>query len=74
MCGSTDLIKNVRIVDKGMENTKYDLSLEVYEDPEAWVFKGTHEVNLSATVCESCGYVMLFVTPQGVDILKRYKR
>ncbi|GHC51647.1 hypothetical protein [Roseibacillus persicicus] len=46
------------------------LSLESYKFPKAWIFKGIHRAKVDASVCEDCGYVMLFADPVGVRELK----
>ena len=60
-CNSTKVIPRARIVDRGSNNAAMDLCVQVYENPEAWVFKGTHEGQLSARICGDCGYVETYV-------------
>lgn len=73
-CGSDDIVKRVRIIDHGDNDWKRDLKVEVYEDPNAFIFKGTHEGKLSANVCADCGYVMLSVSPRTARELKRVQK
>lgn len=40
----------------------YNLSLEVYANPSAWLFKETHSSPMLANVCVECGYVMFYVS------------
>jgi len=55
---------DVRVVDRG--EGKLDLSVEVYENPDAIVFKGTTRQSLRAWVCGDCGYTELFVEDPGL--------
>ena len=72
-CESTDIVKQVRVVDKGHNHYKSDLSLVVYEDPDAFIFKGAHQGKLSANVCVDCGFVMFTVTTSTARELKKYQ-
>ena len=72
-CSSEDIVQNVRAVDHGDANHKYDLQLEVYENPAAWVFKGAHQGVLRANVCADCGFVMFSVSVGDASELKRHK-
>jgi hypothetical protein len=60
-CNSTKIIPNARIIDRGDYNSVRDLSVQVYEDPEALLFKGVHEGQLTARICGDCGYVEMYV-------------
>ncbi len=61
-CRSAQVMPKVRIMDRGhYSGDAGDLTLVLYEDPEALIFKGTHEGSLSARVCGACGYVELFL-------------
>jgi hypothetical protein len=72
-CGSRDVIPGVRIVDRGHGNVKRDLQVEIYENPTALLFKGTHAGTLTAAICGACGHVELSVAnPQ--ELLEIYRR
>lgn len=60
-CNSTKIIPNARVVDKGDHNSPMDLTVHVYENPDAMIFKGTHEGQLSARICGDCGFVEMYV-------------
>lgn len=60
-CKSTQVIKRARIADRGHGNATTDLCVELYENPDAMIFKGTRRVPLRAWVCGSCGYTELYV-------------
>jgi predicted nucleic-acid-binding Zn-ribbon protein len=60
-CGSTELIRDVRIMDRGHGSADSgNLSAVVYGNPEAWMFKGRVRVELSACVCGHCGFTELY--------------
>ena len=70
-CGSSDIIEDVGVLDRGDDRTRYNLTLVTHEDPNAWIFKGAIEAPIRAKVCASCGYVMLFATPSDVKKLRQ---
>ena len=75
MCGSDKIIPHVRIVDRAHSNMRRDLEVEVYEKPDALLFKGTHRSTLTARICGSCGYTEMFVSnPQELWSTYRSKR
>ena len=59
-CSGINIVTDIRAVDKG--DGKRDLKLEVYENPDATLFKGVHDASLKADVCKDCGHVMLYVS------------
>ena len=73
-CQSERIIEKVRVVDKGEGNWKGDLTLEVYENPDAWVFKGPKEGKVHANVCVDCGHVMFGISLLDARKLERYKK
>lgn len=58
-CQSNKMIPDVRIIDQIGHNIR--LGINVYEHPEALVFKGAHSSALSSQVCGECGYVETYV-------------
>ena len=72
-CGSTRLVPGVRVADRGDGNFSYDLSLEMYEHPQALFFKGTRRSVLTATVCGDCGFTEFFVKNPAL-LLEMYQR
>ena len=69
-CDSTDIVQNVRAVDRGKNSHKHNLVVETQRYPTAWVFKGAIEAPLRAAVCGSCGFVMFYANPHDVQQLK----
>lgn len=61
-CGCEIIIQGVRILDRGHGNTKHDLSIAVYEKPDAWVFRGEVQAKLHAAVCGACGFTELYAS------------
>lgn len=62
-CKSENIIRNVRVMDRDhySGDSGASLSLVVYENPDAMIFKGAHEGSLSAWVCGECGFTQLFL-------------
>ena len=71
-CGSNDIVRNVRAIDMNDSFNK-NLRLEVYEDPNALLFRGTYEAELKANICANCGFVMWFVSKGDAAEMKRIK-
>ena len=66
-CQSNKIISNVHIRDYGDYMSNNQLSVEIYEKPDAMIFKGTHEGALTAWICGECGYTELYVeNPQAL--------
>ena len=55
-CNSQRLIPDVRIIDRDHGGGAQDLSVEIYERPDALLFKGRHRGVLRATICGDCGH------------------
>lgn len=70
-CGSDDLVEGVHVTDWGDGNMRYALTLETFDNPDAFLFKGAHRAELSARVCASCGFVMMFAQPRDVEELRK---
>ena len=62
-CSSSNVIRNARLMDRGHANGDAgDLTLVIYEEPEAWFFPGAHKFPLKAYVCGDCGYTELYAS------------
>ena len=75
-CNSGKIVPNARVMDRGHLNTDAgELSVIVYERPDALVFKGSHSAELSARVCGDCGYTEFFAEePQELyDVYLEYR-
>jgi ribosomal protein S27AE len=59
-CGSSDVIPEVYLLDRGHGDRQYNLQAIVEENPDAWLFKGTVRSSLKAWVCGACGYTELY--------------
>lgn len=53
-CNSHNIIQKARVTGEG------GVAVEVYENPDAWVFKDAHREALNAVVCGQCGYLELY--------------
>jgi len=60
-CGSDEVIPRARVAERGDDNMRYDLQVEVQRRPNAILFKRPERVNLTARVCCACGYTELYV-------------
>ena len=75
-CTSEKMVPNARVMDRGQNNIDAgDLTVVVYEDPDALIFKGSHSAQLSARVCGDCGYTELFAEdPQELyEVYREYR-
>jgi predicted nucleic-acid-binding Zn-ribbon protein len=61
-CASQRLIKGIRIFGHRLDDSKSDLTVEIYEEPDALIFKGTHQGTLQAWICGDCGLTELYVS------------
>jgi hypothetical protein len=64
-CQSAKIIPQVRIIDRGDYSAAGDLTVQVYENPDAMLFKYTHHGVLRAWICGGCGYVETYVDNPG---------
>ncbi|HVQ35928.1 MAG TPA: hypothetical protein VMS31_00245 [Pyrinomonadaceae bacterium] len=60
-CQSAKIIPQARIIDRADYSVNADLTVHVYENPEALIFKGTSKGTLRARICGECGYVETYV-------------
>lgn len=64
-CRSAKVIPRARIIDRGDYNVHADLTVHVYENPEALIFRGTNAGTLTAWICGECGYVETYIENPG---------
>lgn len=64
-CGSDVVIPRVRVSERGDDNMRYDLELEVQRRPNAVLFKRPERCALWAQVCAACGHTELFADAPG---------
>jgi predicted nucleic-acid-binding Zn-ribbon protein len=68
-CGSTQIIGDVKAVDRGHHHAEFDMSLATFAKPNAILFKGKRTTDVSAWVCADCGFVELYAEyPQAIRI------
>jgi hypothetical protein len=60
-CKSPKVIPQARIIDRADYNVNTDLTIHVYENPEALIFKGASQGTLRARICGECGYVETYI-------------
>ena len=73
-CSGSNIASGIRVVDRGHGDGKRDLKLEVYEKPDALVFKGAHDASLHADVCKDCGHVMFCIATDKASELSEYNK
>jgi predicted nucleic-acid-binding Zn-ribbon protein len=56
-CGSADRVPDVHVHG---DFHKRPLKAQIVENPEAWIDKGIHESDLTATICGRCGFAELY--------------
>lgn len=59
-CQSQQLIPDVRVVDRS-QSMSQNLSVEVDQRPQAFIFRDSTPSDVRAWICGRCGYVSLFV-------------
>lgn len=59
-CESTIIIQGVRVIDHADAGAQQDLTVAVYSNPNAWLFKGQVKSGLWACVCGVCGFTELY--------------
>lgn len=64
-CTSNEVIPRVRVAERGDDNMRYDLQVEIQRRPNAVIFKRPQRCDLTARVCCSCGYTELYVDAPG---------
>ena len=60
-CQGTVIVQGVRVLDRNRSSVQ-DLTVAVYANPDAWMFKGEVTGELWACVCGACGYTELYAT------------
>jgi rubrerythrin len=67
-------MRDVRVIDRDyVSSTSEELTVGMYQNPEALLFKGLHQSALRAWICASCGYTELFAqNPQ--ELLRIYQQ
>lgn len=68
-CGSSDVIKDAKAVDRSHGGVENELSVATFRKPGAALFKGKQITTLSAWVCGGCGFVEFYAdSPQSIKI------
>lgn len=52
--------KSHKVIPRASVRGDVSLYVEVYEDPDATVFKYAHHSGVTASVCGECGYIELY--------------
>ena len=61
-CGSSNIVKNAVMHDRGDYNAEGVLQVAVDKDPKAWVFKDRVHSSVRAEVCGDCGFLQPYAT------------
>ena len=59
-CGSTEIIADARVIDRGAGNQEQEFCVATFGKPEAIIFKDKHSSIVSAWVCQQCGYIEFY--------------
>lgn len=74
-CGCKEILSDVKILDRAHLNTPNDLSVAVYANPHALIFRGEAISPLSAYICGECGYTEFYVArPQTLLKVEQKKK
>ena len=73
-CGSGDIISGVRVVDRGEDWVRSDLSLELVTAPNKIFDKGRVSAPVTADICCACGNVMMTLDRTGIEELRNAYR
>lgn len=66
-CGSSEIIKDAKAIDRSLYGVEEELSLATFRKPDAIMFKGKSTTTVSAYVCGGCGYVEFYAdSPENV--------
>jgi hypothetical protein len=64
-CGSDEVMPRVRVAERGADDMRHDLQVEIQRRPNALFFKRPHRADLTARVCGACGFAELYVDAPG---------
>lgn len=64
-CGSTEVLVGAELSDRGESNVRKPATVRVYTNPDALIFKGAKDANVSADVCMSCGFLEFYAANPG---------
>ncbi len=65
-CGSSDRLPDLAVVSSMDNVASVPVSILAFNNPDAWVFKGSVSQKLVARVCGACGFAELYVENPGV--------
>ncbi|MBX3267924.1 MAG: hypothetical protein KF831_14595 [Acidobacteria bacterium] len=60
-CSSDKIIRDVKLVDYGDSNARYNQNALVYEKPDALIFKTAVKTELRAEACGECGFIQSYL-------------
>jgi predicted nucleic-acid-binding Zn-ribbon protein len=70
-CGGTDVVADAKAIDRGDNNSQFEMSVATFGKPEALIFKQKQETTVSAWVCATCGYVEFYAdSPSTIKLPK----
>jgi predicted nucleic-acid-binding Zn-ribbon protein len=59
-CGCANVIADAKAQDRGHFDAAHEMSVVTFRHPEAMIFKGSRQSNVSAWVCAACGFVEFY--------------
>ena len=73
-CDSSEIMRDIHVIDRGHNNNVVnELTVGIYQNPNALLMKNLYQSALRACICGTCGYTELFAqNPQ--ELLAIYQR
>ena len=71
-CNSQEIIKDVKVLDRGDQYSTNIMQVAVDEYPDALIFKQRNYSNVKAEVCAGCGFIQFYAIDP-VKLLHAYQ-
>ena len=72
-CSSEEDSIPVKLIDRGDNERRLELEIEVLENPKALLFKGVHTFTPEGVVCCFCGHVEIVLRSDDLCLLRKIK-
>lgn len=64
-CQSTEIAADAKVIDRGGDESEWDMHVAVFSKSKSTPFQGKHESSISAWICTSCGFMELYADKPG---------